>query len=63
KALDIGGGTLRNHLTSIYGKTIDIEEPESEQSRDKLQRLTVFLSRLEQTGKEKAGAGRGAREL
>ncbi|MCB1171276.1 MAG: hypothetical protein KDK25_13110, partial [Leptospiraceae bacterium] len=38
KALDIGGGTLRNHLTSIYGKTIDIEEPESEQSRDKLQR-------------------------
>ncbi len=47
--LGVGGGTLRNHLTSIYGKTIDIQEPSSEQSRDKLQRLTVFLSRI-QTG-------------
>ncbi|MCB1139315.1 MAG: hypothetical protein KDK23_11190 [Leptospiraceae bacterium] len=55
-ALGIGGGTLRNHLTSIYGKTIDIEEPESELSRDKLQRLTVFLSRLEQTGREEGSA-------
>ena len=47
KRLSVGSGTFRNHLTSIYSKTIDIEDPGAEQSRDKLQRLTVFLSRLQ----------------
>ncbi len=45
--LGVGAGTLRNHLTSIYGKTIDIYEPGAEKSRDKLQRLTIFLSRIQ----------------
>lgn len=49
--LNIADGTLRNHLMSIYDKTIHKTSNVPESSRDKLQRLTVFLHRLNQTGK------------
>ncbi|MBL8020868.1 MAG: hypothetical protein JNM27_14455 [Leptospirales bacterium] len=48
--LNIADGTLRNHLMSIYDKTIHKTSNVPESSRDKLQRLTVFLHRLNQAG-------------
>ncbi|MCE9599981.1 MAG: hypothetical protein K8S54_18620 [Spirochaetia bacterium] len=44
--LNIADGTLRNHLMNIYDKTIHKTSNVPETSRDKLQRLTVFLHRL-----------------
>lgn len=39
--LGIANGTLRNHLVNLYEKTIDREKDSG--SKDKFQRLTVFL--------------------
>lgn len=44
--LGITDGTFRNHLSEIYRKTVDEMEAPAERSRDKLQRLTVFLKNL-----------------
>ena len=59
KALEITTGTLKNHFTSIYSKTIDFLEENEAVSRDKLQRLTVFLNALD----ARAGLGPSAGEL
>ena len=47
--LGISDGTFRNHLREIYRKTVDLVEGPSEVSRDKLQRLTVFLKKLQES--------------
>ena len=44
--LGVTDGTFRNHLSEIYRKTVDQIEAPAERSRDKLQRLTVFLKNL-----------------
>jgi len=41
--LGISEGTLKNHLKSIYGKTIDRGRDDPSNHRDKLQRLTALL--------------------
>ncbi|TGK36428.1 PAS domain S-box protein [Leptospira gomenensis] len=46
KQLGVHAGTLKNHLKSIYRKTIERNLAEPGQGRDKLQRLTLFLIRL-----------------
>lgn len=45
-SLQIEEGTLRNHLRSIYNKTINKERPDLSKKRDKLQRLTIFLRKI-----------------
>lgn len=40
--LDISDGTFRNHLSSLYSKTIDVESPNI--AGDKFQRFLYFLS-------------------
>ena len=48
--LGIADGTLRNHLMNIYAKTLDKDRstsPSPSDSRDKFQRLTVFLRQFE----------------
>lgn len=46
--LDIKESTLKVQLNSVYKKTIDTEDSgDSDSRRDKLHRLTVFLSKLE----------------
>lgn len=44
--LGIHPGTMKNHLKSIYRKTIDLEKEIPGPERDKLQRLTIYLFRL-----------------
>lgn len=44
--LGVTDGTFRNHLSEIYRKTVDEVEVPARGSRDKLQRLTVFLKNL-----------------
>ncbi|PJZ71466.1 hypothetical protein CH373_02950 [Leptospira perolatii] len=44
--LGIHSGTMKNHLKSIYRKTIDREREIPGPERDKLQRLTIYLFRL-----------------
>ncbi len=44
--LGIHPGTMKNHLKSIYRKTIDLEKDIPGPERDKLQRLTIYLFRL-----------------
>lgn len=44
--LGIHSGTLKNHLKSIYRKTIDLEKEIPGPERDKLQKLTIYLFRL-----------------
>ncbi|EQA38262.1 PAS domain S-box protein [Leptospira inadai serovar Lyme str. 10] len=44
--LGIHQGTMKNHLKSIYRKTIDLEKDIPGPERDKLQRLTIYLFRL-----------------
>ncbi|WP_040509968.1 LuxR family transcriptional regulator [Leptospira wolffii] len=44
--LGIHSGTMKNHLKSIYRKTIDLEKEIPGPERDKLQRLTIYLFRL-----------------
>lgn len=46
-AAGISMNTLKVHLSSIYRKTIDADALFASSSRDKLQRLTVFLKNLE----------------
>ena len=43
--LGITSGTFRNHLSEIYRKTVDTVEAPADGTRDKLQRLTVFLKK------------------
>lgn len=45
--LAITSGTFRNHLSEIYRKTVDRVETPAATSRDKWQRLTVFLHNAE----------------
>jgi hypothetical protein len=40
-------GTLKNHMKSIYAKTIERNSGESSAERDKLARLMVQVGRLE----------------
>ncbi len=47
RRLAISDGTFRNHLSEIYRKTIDPIDPPEKSSRDRWQRLTVFLHALE----------------
>lgn len=42
--LDISDGTFRNHLSSLYSKTIDVESPNT--TGDKFQRFLYFLSKI-----------------
>ncbi|MCR9143719.1 MAG: hypothetical protein NXI24_15840 [bacterium] len=45
--LGVTNGTFRNHLSEVYRKTVDAIETPALRSRDKLQRLTVFLKNLD----------------
>jgi len=47
--LKITNGTMRNHLSEIYSKTIDLFTAEVSKDRDKLQKLTVFLGNLDKS--------------
>jgi len=49
-ALGISPGTLKNHMKSIYAKTIERDLLESSTERDKLARLMVLLGRIENPG-------------
>ena len=44
--LQIEEGTLKNHLRSIYKKTINLERPDLSEKKDKLQRLSMFLKKI-----------------
>lgn len=46
--LGIQANTLKIHLRSIYAKTVDRSVKSAQMNRDKLQRLTIFLQRLQQ---------------
>jgi len=43
---NIKDGTFKSHMNSIYGKLLGNKEDNSENKRDKLQRITVFLKKL-----------------
>lgn len=49
-ALGISPGTLKNHMKSIYAKTIERDLTESSTERDKLARLMVLLGKMENPG-------------
>jgi hypothetical protein len=49
RRLAVSDGTFRNHLSEIYRKTVDKVEQPVGKSRDKLQRLTVFLKNISET--------------
>ena len=44
--LMISRGTLKRHLSSIYGKTVERNSVKASNRHDKLQRLTVFLASM-----------------
>lgn len=46
----ISSNTMKVHLSSIYRKTIEADALFASGSRDKLQRLTIFLKNLEKSG-------------
>jgi hypothetical protein len=48
RKLEIRASTLKIHLRSIYAKTIERNGRPLRVSRDKLQRLTIFLKRLQE---------------
>ncbi len=51
KKFQVGDGTIKIHLGSIYKKTIDFTHPELFESRDKFQRLVQFLKIIQKNEK------------